>query len=1163
MSNLKSILRRKISLPAVVALTAVCALGAQELYAQEVVAIAAGGPAQSNAGGGDVSFTADQDFTGGGNSQGTHAVINLAQPGVDAAPMAVYQHGRAGVSTYTIHGLTAGNSYTVLLHFAETYFKAKGQRAFNVAINGTSVLTNFDIFALSGANAALLESFNATANAAGEVVIAFTNGAANQPLVMGLEVRDAVANACVAVPSAPTSLAATASSSTAVALSWGAATAPANCTVNSYNVYRSAVSNFVPSASNLIASGVNATSYANTGLTAATTYFYAVEALDSKGLSASSNVATAVTPAAACTTVPSAPSGLTAATTSPNAIGLTWNAVAPPSNCAVSGYNVYRSTVSGFLPSASNLVASGVTGTSYSNTGLAVATTYYYEVAAVDTDGVSAPSLQASAVTPAAGLSEIVAIAAGGPAESNTSGGDATFQADQYFVGGAANGAVTAAINLAQAGADAAPMGVYQHGRVGAATYTIPGLAPGAQYMVLLHFAETFFAVANSRTFDVAINGTTVLPALDVFATVGKDVALVKSFTATANASGQIVIALIKGKKDSPLIMGMEVRGAASACTLAPTIAPTGLTASASSPSIVNLAWSGVAPPPNCGVTYNVYGSTASSVVPSASTLVASGLTSASFSQTGLTPSTTYNYVVTAVDTAGASPASAAASAQTHSAASCISTPTVPPSGLTVTPASSSTIGVRWVPLASPQNCTNLTYNVYSSTTSGFTPSVNNEVAVGLTGMEFFNTGLDPASTHYYVVQAADEDGAGSAFSQQQSAITLPPPSTLMATASSSNEIDLTFPASAAPAPVTYRIYRSATSPFTPSSKTLVGTTKSNFYNDVVLTAGTHYFYIVQAASSAGTTTVGAPVDATTLPLPPNTPPFWDASNIPATPSGDRITIKFLNRTNGQYPDSQVFWRATVGGVVTTNSIAAQPTFSMPANASGRIYFFLGAVNLNNNNYWDFLEYTLGTNFMNMNATRVDAFGLKYAFRLSCADGTDIAVGETGGAFVESRASFFQRYMEAVPAEFQPLAQVQAPFRIVSPGSGGFDKGGAHETYYNDWITELWRVNGITIPLAIPNGDGLGNFPALSAAIYRHIGGVAGTFNSDGTLKNQALFGNPSAFYQTAPTSYYAKFLHANAINAQQYAFPFDDAGGYSSDVSCTNPQTLIVAIGW
>jgi trimeric autotransporter adhesin len=153
------------------------------------VAIAAGGPAESNASGGDYSFVADEDFSGGGDNSITTATINLTQPGANAAPMAVYQHGRAGVFTYTIPGLTAGTQYSVLLHFAETYFTTAGSRVFNVAINGTSVLSNFDIYANVGKNAALLETFTATANSSGQIVITFTKGTADQPLLMGLEIR--------------------------------------------------------------------------------------------------------------------------------------------------------------------------------------------------------------------------------------------------------------------------------------------------------------------------------------------------------------------------------------------------------------------------------------------------------------------------------------------------------------------------------------------------------------------------------------------------------------------------------------------------------------------------------------------------------------------------------------------------------------------------------------------------------------------------------------------------------------------------------------------------------------------------------------------------------------------------------------------------------------
>ncbi|MGA2651660.1 MAG: cellulose binding domain-containing protein [Terracidiphilus sp.] len=104
-----------------------------------------------------------------------------------------------------------------------------------------------------------------------------------------------------------------------------------------------------------------------------------------------------------CTTVPSAPSGLTGTAASSSAINLSWTADTAPANCTISSYNVFRSTTSGFTPSSSNRIASGVTATSYADTGLAASTTYYYVIQAVDAAGTSASSAQASATTQAAG----------------------------------------------------------------------------------------------------------------------------------------------------------------------------------------------------------------------------------------------------------------------------------------------------------------------------------------------------------------------------------------------------------------------------------------------------------------------------------------------------------------------------------------------------------------------------------------------------------------------------------------------------------------------------------------------------------------------------------------------------------------------------------------
>jgi beta-glucanase (GH16 family) len=372
---------------------------------------------------------------------------------------------------------------------------------------------------------------------------------------------------------------------------------------------------------------------------------------------------------APCTTVPSAPAGLTATASSSSAIGLTWAAVTPPTNCTISGYNVYGSTTSGFTPGSGNLITSGVTGTSYTNTGLAASTTYYYVVEAVDAEGNSAASAQASAETEAAGaVTEVVAINFEGPAVSNSGGGDYSFVADEYFSGGGAATPTTATISTTAAGANAAPMAVYQTQRDGVFTYTIPGLTPGAQYTVLLHFAEIYFSAAGDREYNVAINGTTVLTNFDQFATAGgKDIAVVETFTATANSSGQIVIAFTDGAVNQPSVAGLEIR-TTSSCDAVPS-APTGVAATASSSSVIGVTWTAVTPPANCSISsYSVYRSTTSGFSPSAATLVASGLTSPSYSNTGLAASTTYYFVVEALDSYGTSTASAQATATTQAA---------------------------------------------------------------------------------------------------------------------------------------------------------------------------------------------------------------------------------------------------------------------------------------------------------------------------------------------------------------------------------------------------------------------------------------------------------------------------------------------------------------
>jgi hypothetical protein len=283
----------------------------------------------------------------------------------------------------------------------------------------------------------------------------------------------------------------------------------------------------------------------------------------------------------------------------------------------------------------------------------------------------------------------------------------------------------------------------------------------------------------------------------------------------------------------------------------------------------------------------------------------------------------------------------------------------------------------------------------------------------------------------------------------------------------------------------------------------------------------------------------------TTTGTPPPPPPdsFWgDTSTIP--PAQNVLMVKILNRTNGRYPDSQVFW--SYNGQV--HSIAEQPFFDMPANTAGRMYFYLGSPT---SRYQDFIEFTVGPAVFNGNTTRVDGFSVKLAMRLHARDGYDESVGEDQATFAEDRAATFQRFINEVPAEFDQLAQVEAPFRIPAPGNApAFQPGGAQANYFTSYAASIGvsattqQVTGCAGPLAAD--------PARCAALNRHVA----------TLP-QSQWSDPSQYYRAAPANYYAKFWHDHAINRLAYGFPYDDVANQSSFISHGNPQWLLVAVGW
>jgi fibronectin type 3 domain-containing protein len=706
----------------------------------------------------------------------------------------------------------------------------------------------------------------------------------------------------ITISAAPTGLSATATSSTQINLTWTASTGAA-----SYNVLNSTTSG---GPYTTVATGIATTSYSNTGLTASTTYYYVVEAVNAGGTSANSSQASATTQAGA----PAPPTGLTATTASTSQINLSWTA-----STGATSYNVLNSTTSG---GPYTTVATGVATTSYSNTGLIAGTTYYYVVQAVSSGGTSGNSSQASAITISAAPTGLSATATSS-SQINLSWTGSTGAAS-YSVGRSTTSG-----------------GPYTTIATGIATtsYSNTGLTASTTYYYVVEAVNAGGTSANSSQASATTQAGAPAPPTGLSATTASTSQINLSWTASSGATSYNVLnsttsggpyttvatgvattsysntGLIAGTTYYYVVQAVSSGGTsgnssqASAITIS--AAPTGLSATATSSTQINLTWTAS----TGAASYNVLNSTTSG---GPYTTVATGIATTSYSNTGLTASTTYYYVVEAVNAGGTSANSSQASATTQASGGIPPVPT----GLTVTVVSTSQINLSW--------------NASSGATSYQIARYSNGWTYYQTSSTTYsNTGLTAGTTYQYQVQAINSSGSSS-YCTEVSGTTIPAaPTNLTATGTSSSQINLSWTGSTGA--TSYNVLSSTTSggPYTQ-----IATTSSASYSNTGLSAGGTYYYVVQAINASGTSANSTQATGVTIPAVP--------TGLTVTPeSSSQINLSW-NATTGatsykiaQYANGWVYY-TTSSPSYSANGLSANTTYQYQVeaiNASGSSAF--------------------------------------------------------------------------------------------------------------------------------------------------------------------------------------------------------------------------------
>jgi fibronectin type 3 domain-containing protein len=649
-------------------------------------------------------------------------------------------------------------------------------------------------------------------------------------------------------------------------------------------------------------------SFADTGLSANTRYWYRVRGSTAGGDSPYSAPTSMVT-------LPDAPGAPTFASIAVTSAIVTWTAPAT----GAAGYLLERG------PSAVGPWGTPiqVTGLTYPETGLTAGTTNWYRVRATNAAGA------AGAASPSASVTTLTATP-GGPAYLNVAvtsltvawsgtAGAAGYRLERSAgstgtwsqIGGAITGTsyldagvaanTTYWYRVAAMNASGVP-GAYS---AATTTTTLPG-APGAPTFVAVAPAEVMVSWAppsgGAATYKIerapAATGPWAQRASGVAGTVYVDTGLTANTTYFYRVRGTNVL-----NRDGAYSALASVTTSPDASTPAPGT-PAAPTYSSITASWVRVGWAAS----SGATTYALERAADSGGAPAPSWGLVARITSLAYLDSGRTANVRYWYRVRASNAGGDSASSAASSVTTAPNA---------PGAPTFTSVAPTALTVSWTAPAGGA----ASYELQRATSS-----IGPWISTTLTATSRGDTGLTGSTLYYYRVRATNAMGVSGLFSATRTIATpldttLPPPGipgapTFTRIAASS----VTVSWGAATGATSYGLERAVTSIGPWAQIAALGVTS---FTDTGRTANTSFWYRVRAANGGGTGSYSAERSVITLPNAPGAPTFTSVSPTAVTvgwtpPLGGAASYKVERATSAVGP-----WTQVGGGITETSFVSS------------------------------------------------------------------------------------------------------------------------------------------------------------------------------------------------------------------------------------------------